>query len=822
MLSNYLIVALRNLLRQKVHSAINISGLAIGIAFCILSFLFVRHEWTYDSFHENADRIFLAYQLDREKSSGATPPVLAPTLQVHIPEIERIVRISDWQVGDGVPVHYGDRSHTLPGLRVDPGFLEMLSFPQVAGNPQSALQDIDAVVISRQMAHLFFAEEASLGRRIQVDVAGELQECVVTGVVDVPEMSSLQFDFLLPYREPLSGSTWASSNVKTLIQLPKHLPSAQIEQRFDAFFAHFFDVEKGQGRQQFGCSEERLRLLSLRDLHLNTVLRSWPDRRSYPVYSYVLSGIALAVLLVACVNFINLSLGLSSTRFREVGMRKVLGARRVHLVRQFWGEAVLMSLVTLILGIGLAELCLPVFERLIQRELSLDYASIWPALVGIAVAVSLVTGSYPSLVLSRFQPVEVMKGRQRLGGKSWLSRGLVVVQFALSIALIVVTLMMHWQLAHMRTMDLGFNAQQVVVIDPSGRGGGMDEPWGAGEEERKRIKEERRRLLEVYRQVGEQHPGIVSVSMASVSFGKGGYFGTSWWDKSLGQTTAALRTLTGVRNYVVDYDYLGTLEMELMAGRDFSPDFPTDEEESILVNEMLVRKIFDGSDPLGKEIPYSDREANLRGRIIGVVRDSHIKPLQQDLEPAVFKLRSGNGWLRYLLVRIRPDDIRGTMALLTETWQKVAPDRPFVYSFLDKDVERTFREDERWAKIIRYAALFAIFVACLGAFGLTSLAVARRTREIGIRKVMGASVPRIVALLSRELTWLVVVANVLAWPLAYVIMSEWLQNFAFRIDQGTGAFVLGGSLALAIVWLAMGLQAVKAALPNPVEALRYE
>jgi putative ABC transport system permease protein len=797
MFRNYLVVAWRNLVRNKLYSLINVLGLAIGIALCILSYLFVSREWSYDNFHEHRQRIYLL-RMDYQtagKPWASTPPVLAPTLREHFPELERVVRVYGWFIKDGTAVRYGDRLFNMSGLLVDPEFFEMFSFPQVSGNLKQALEDPNSVVITRDMAHRYFGEEDPLGKRLSIRVGDQLQDFAVTGVTDLPENSSIRFDFLLSHAVRRNyGEGWFQCNVYTFFQLRERMDPAGLEAKFVPFFEQFFSEQKRTGEEFFGDAMHRLKLLPFEDLYLNTVIGAWLTLQSDPVYSCVLSGIALAVLLIACVNFINLSLGLSATRRKEIGVRKVLGALRLQLAKQFWGEAVLLSLLALLLGVGLAELCLPLFNDLTQRDLRLDYGAIWPALIGIALVVGLVTGVYPALVLSRFQPVEVMKGTLRLGGRNWFSQTLVAVQFALSIVLIVATLLISRQLAFLRKMNLGFNAEQVMVID-------IGERHAEGG-----------RILAAYRQFAAQQPRILSLSMANMSFGTRDYFGTVLSEQA--------EPKTSILTYTVDYDYLKTLEMALIAGRDFSPDFPTDEKEALLVNESLV-EFLHLDDPVGKEIPF-DNDSIFWGRIIGVVRDSHVKPLHDRLGPALFRLRSGNGWLRYILVRIAAEDIPGTLASLKDTWYQTVPDQPFAFSFLDEDVDRTFREDERWMAITRYSALVAIFVACLGVFGLTSLTVARRTKEIGIRKVLGASVPSIVMLLSKEFTYLVLAANLIAWPLAWYAMNRWLQSFAYRIELGPEVFVLGGVLALLIAWLTVSCQAIRAARANPVEALRYE
>ena len=427
------------------------------------------------------------------------------------------------------------------------------------------------------------------------------------------------------------------------------------------------------------------------------------------------------------------------------------------------------------------------------------YGTIWLPMLALAALVGVVTGGFPGLILSRFDPVDVLKSRLRIGGPARFSRCLVVLQFVFSIILITVTLIMSRQMAHLRARDLGFNAEQVVAIDTGGYASGFSV-------------EEKGRVMSVYRQVADQYPDVVDVSAADMSFAPP-------------QVESRGVTYRGHREWIcyfrIDYDYVETLGVELVEGRDFSREHETDVEDALLVNEALVE--FMGWDSGIGKTPQALRpdSKDFDKTIVGVVKDFHFRPLHMPIQPAVFHLCPDRG-LRYNFVRIAPSDLPGTIALLRDRWNRAMPDRPFVYSFLDEDVERTFRESERWIMMTRYAALFAIFIACLGAFGLTSLAVARRTKEIGIRKVLGASASNIVLLLSKEFVKLVILANLIAWPIAYYAMNRWLQDFAYRIDLGVGMFVLGGVLALMIVLLTVSSQAMKAATANPVDALRYE
>jgi putative ABC transport system permease protein len=809
MLKNYLIVTWRNLVRHKTYSLINLLGLAIGIAFCILSFLFVRHEWSFDRFHEHVDRIFRVNRVtatsgDKE-INALTQVAVGPTLVEEFPEVVQAVR---FRLG-GTTVRHEERSFRARLLYADPGIFSMFSFPPVTGDLRSALQDKYSVVLSRETARKLFGDEDPLGKRIALGGHGKSADLTLTGVVEVPANSTLQFDLVVPleYWPDYSNfnreeKRWGSGEVETFVRLAAGTGPAALEARFPAFV----DVHLGEllssFRRYYSKYDLALGLQPFVELRYTPQVEFHSWILSDPAYSRILTIISLGVLLIACINFTNLSMSLATTRFKEVGMRKVLGATRQQLARQFWGEALLLSFLALFAGVTLAELFLPVFSNLVSVKLSLEYGSLWPALLSLALVVGLLTGSYPALVLSRFQPVEVMEGRQRLGGTSPFSRLLVVLQFAPAIVLIVAALLMSRQLDFVMTKNLGFNPDQTVIIDTY---------YGTGLENR--------HLHTVFHQLVQQHPDIVQVSTSSLSFGHSSGNGLEVPREGKPELPFQFNE--------VDYDFLETLGMQVKAGRGFSREFPGDAEGAVLINEKMAAEL-GWADPVGRVLGSQNLEKAKQGNralmrsIIGVVRDFHLFSLHQEVPPVAFGLTRGEILPPYIFVKIRPDNIPATLTLLKEAWQQAAPGLPFVYSFLDQDMERQYRTDQRWRTIVTYAALLAVFIACLGALGLASLAVARRTKEIGIRKVLGASVPSIVMLLSKEFTYLVLAANVIAWPLAWYALHRWLESFAYRIELGPGIFVLGGVLVLLIAWLTVSFQAIRAAMANPVEALRYE
>lgn len=801
MFRNYLTVAVRNLIRQRLYAAINTLGLAVGIAFCILALLFVRFEWSFDRFHENADRTFLVRydyeQRDGVKPGGTTSPVLAPSMKEDLPEVERIVRVYPFDIfTNQATLRVGDRYFVQSAVYAEDGFFRVFSFPLVSGRAESALEDARSVVLNSHVAKLIWGDEDPVGERIAVMDEEGFQDYVVAGVIDVPANSSIQFGLAISAsgslsREPYTGR-WGDTYVYTFLQVAGQREESSLRSKLPAFVEHRMPEEVREG----------LLLTGLSDIHLSNSFRYGLGPLSKPGYSYTLLGIAFAVLAIACANYTNLSIGLSSTRFREVGVRKVMGAARRDLVRQFWGESVLVTLVGLLAGVALAEACLPLFNQLIGQTLELDVGQHWWLLLILVISVGILAGSYPSLVLSRLDPVGILKGRPRVGGGRSMSRILVVVQFCVSIVLIASTIVMYRQMHLLRSADMGFDKEQVVVVDT-----GLEPELPS---------DVRDRLLGVYKKAAQERGQIIGAGIANMYFG-----GTLWGvNPKHGEERILFRT------FGVDDDFFGVLGVELAEGRFFSTDRPGDPSGSVMVNEAMVRRL--GLDsPVGGHLPFSRQmgqsSQNLRDDVIvGVVRDFNFQSLHHEVDPAVFHLRPTNGTLRFILVKIGPDDVKGTLALLKEIWEDAVTDRPFTYTFLDEDVNSVYRDDQRWSDIALYSAVLAIGLAALGAFGLTALSVARRAKEVGVRKVLGASAGSIVALFSRDFARLVGVATLIACPLAYFVLRDWLQGFAYRVSLGPGAFLMAGLLCLGIVLLAVGVQAAQASLADPAETLRYE
>ena len=807
MFNNYLKIALRNLWKQKIYAVINVVGLAVGIAFCALIFLYVRDEMTYDRFHEDADRIYRMHRVSfaADGSVRATDTSLpfptGPAMMADLPEIEQYVRFfrSDHFV------RQGEQAFEEEVLYTDPQFLSLFSFPLLQGDASTALANPNNVVITEEMAGKYFGDIDPMGQQLFLRISEEEYAFTVAGVAqEVPGNSSIQFEVLVPIQKLMETvgyfrermDSWQSSAFKTYVLLREGTSIDAARAKLPDFRTTYYPDEEADLRERGLWTGEGMPtsydLQPMTAIHLTPEIRSYSEASS-PMYSYILSAIALAVLLIACINFMTLSIGRSAKRAREIGVRKVVGANRMQVMLQFWGEALLMSLFALGVGLALAEFFLPVFNNLAAKTLHLDFirdAGLLAMLLGVTLVTGLIAGSYPALVLSGFQPVEALKNRLRLNGSNAFTQSLVVVQFALSVFLICGTLIMLSQLDYLRTKNLGFDKEHVVVIETSGTDGAL--------------------ALDRYRSELGSRNDIAGLTGVSYAFAKGVSRVGFEYEGALMQ----------VAEYIVESDYVDVLGMELVAGRNFDPRLATDSSQAIIVNETLVRD-FGWTDPIGQSLTGLTESSATDPIVIGVVKDFNFKSLHEQIEPMMLTLGPKRG-IRTILARIHPDNVPATLDVLRSTWQAIAPDVPFQYSFLDDDLDQQYRAEERWSQIVGYGAGFAILIACLGLFGLAALTVAGRTKEIGIRKVLGATLANIAVLLSKDFAKLVLIALVIAAPAAYFALRAWLDNFAYRIEISATIFLMAGSLALAIALATVSYHAIRAALADPVKSLRYE
>jgi len=809
MFNHYLKIALRNILKYKTYSVINVFGLALGVACCVLVFLFVQHEMSYDRFHENGAQIYRVNLSAKTPDGGhkikaGQPMPLAPALKTSFPEILNATRLS----AGSVVIHFGEESIKEQALYADADFFKMFSFPLVHGEAAAALANKNAIVLSSALAQKYFGDESALGRTLTLNFGDRMQDFIVSAVGQkIQSNSSIEFDLVLPYENSPDYAAlenlWTSWGAVTFIQTAAGVQPAELQNKFKEFvkshYGAMIQTWEILGWLAKGKEALQLELQPLTAVHLDTRVESGtvPMPTSSPTYSYILAGIGLIVLLIACINFMTLAIGRAASRTREVGMRKTLGALRSQLMKQFWGEAMLFSFFALLLGIALAEAFLPVFNGLANKSLAIDYAGDWriyAVFITLMIGIGLLAGGYPAIFLSRFQPMATLKNKFFLGGKNRLSQTLIVAQFSLSVLLVVCAVIMSNQLDLLKTHQPGFNEEQIVVVPTSARDA------------------EGEKLLQLYREKLAGQSRVLGVTGNSDGF----YKDTGWM--SFGGNDGATWQVNVMR---VDQDFIKTFGMEILQGRDFSRAITADANKSVIVNETLVKEL--GWKVSGGHIFSNFSTKGMKEpEVIGVIKDFNYASLHERVKPLVLLLDPSYAAIRYIYVKLAPGDFSEALALLQKNWREIAPNKPFDYYFLDADFDQRYREEERWAQIVMYAMLFAIVIACIGLFGLSALTVTKRTKEIGIRKVLGASIFSIVRLLTNEFVILIVLANLLAWPIAYFAMQQWLQDFAYRLDMTIWPFVLSGIFALGVALLTVSFQAIKAALANPVEALRYE
>ena len=800
MFTNYMKVAFRSIRKYKGYSFINIAGLAIGMTICVLIMLWVLDELSYDRFHDNADRI---YRLCMDADLGTplrvpvTPTPVGPALVEEFPEVINAVRIGR---PGRVPVTIDERQFQEDDVGyADNSFFEIFSFPFISGDPKSALETANTVVITEEMADKYFGNDDPLGKILKI---GGETDYTVTGVLEnSPGNSHLRFNMLRSFETLISQNrqameNWLSVQYYNYVLLIENCDIQNLEEKFPTVI----DQNMGPILNAIG-GKLRLFLQPLTRIRLHSDFERDISSSGDIAYVYLFSGIALFVLLIACFNFINLATARSTTRAMEVGMRKTFGAVRRRLLGQFLGESIFYSLISMILACILLLLSLPFFNNLVDKELSFNILKMpWllPGLFSLALFVGLIAGSYPAFLLSSFQPVRVLKGSMKTGSSKSLFRSvLVVLQFIISITLIIGTLTIYNQIHYMKNTNLGFNKEQVLVLP--------------------RMNDTMRQSYSFIQNELKNIPGVIDVTTSSMVPGRGimkSVFFPEGFAEDQPQTMDYL---------IVDHHFLSTMGIEMTAGRNFSDKFATDTSESVIINETAARK-FGWEDAIGKRfisrpIPGSDNQLADQN-VIGVVRDFHIASLRQQIEPLI--IFYDLNFPRVISLRITPDNISQTMERLEEKWKEIDPNRPFNYIFLDETFDSQYRAEERVGNFALYFSLLAIFIGCLGLFGLSSFTAERRTKEIGIRKVLGASVSGIVRLLSKEFLLLVAIANLISWPIAYYAMNRWLENYAYRIGLGWGLFALAAILALFIALLTVSFQAIKAALANPVEAIKYE
>jgi putative ABC transport system permease protein len=804
MLRNYIKIATRNLVKNRVYSAINIGGLALGIACCLLISLYVYDEFSYDRFNANYNHIYRIVERQKQPEGifdvAVTPGPLAAALEKDFPEVQRTTRVGQWNGILSQGRHLIEPEHFLI---VDPGFFSLFTYPLVLGDTNTIFRAPNEVIFSETAAERFFGadwrQQNILGQSIKFNNDQVLK---LVGIArNPPVQSHIQFDVLIPFkwleRNDEWSMKWNSNSYHTYVQLrpdPSGEPTSPTA---------FGNKIREQLKRYNSGNETPLLLQPLSDIYLYSKFAFQTDygKRSDVAYIRIFVSVGLIVLLIAVINFINLATARASKRAKEVGVRKSVGAKRSSLVAQFLSEALLMTTLAMLVSLLLAELLLPLFNNLAQKSMSIPYQmpTFWLAVVGLTGVVSLLTGLYPAFFLSSFRPVSVLKTgiighfSSARTGRSF-RQSLVVGQFVLSIALAISTVVIYRQLAYLQSTKLGFDKSQLLHV---------------------RLKGDLRQNALRFKTAVVQLPGVAQASMTTSNLVDMNNSTTIEWE---GQTPKDEFLITQMN---VDADFVKTTGMSMAAGRNFSAQITSDTLSKLgtyLINETAAKRMgWTPTSALGKKVKFWGTD----GTIIGVVKDFHFRPLRVSIEPFIFRFRPKDFYFT-LLVKTKPNLVARTLADVSSVYKKLEPGSPLSYGFVDQDLDRQYQSEQRIGQIILCFAILTILVSCLGLFGLTAFTAEQRTKEIGIRKVLGASVASIVTLLSKDFLKLVLLALVIASPIAWYAMNRWLQSFAYKTEFEWWMPTLAGLIAVCIALLTISFQSIKAALTNPVKSLRNE
>jgi len=788
MLKNYLKIAIRNISKNKLYSFINIAGLSIGMACFILIMMWVQDELSYELYNRNADRIFrVIWDIDGFQIA-ATPGPFANWLKETIPGIQEATRVNH----TGRKLEYKDKRLDAAVRYIEPRFFDIFPFQFREGDPKTALSDVGSIIITQSAAQKLFGTEDPIGKTILQ--GGDVRPLKVTGVVnDIPRLTHeylrqsdcfLSLELLRASRNP---DSWEDAqDYKTYVFLNNGASYQAVSENINTEFKQLLEKNNPEAAH----SNMKFFLQPLLAIHLHSDFK-FENREGDIQYVVFFTLIAVFILITACINFMNLATARSIQRTKEVGLRKVVGASRFQLMKQFLGESILISAIAFTFALVIVELFLPRFNALTGKPLSVDFSNmtVLGGFICLLLVTGIVSGIYPALFLSSFTPIKILKGQIPAGGHTRSSvarRLLVIVQFTISIVLIIGTIIIYQQLDYMKNKDLGFDKENLIYLKTEDFSGKYDA-----------IKNE---LL--------QHPEITGVSASGdMVLTIGDNTGANWEGKEKNAKYISFPSL------FITEDFLQTFRLQLAEGRFFSKQFPADKTNAFVLNEAAV-KAMRIKDPIGKKFNAWGKE----GTIIGVVKDFNFRSLHSEVEPLILSLYG----FRHLYVRMNSNDIGKTIETVKQIYHKHYPEHEFEVHFFDEEIDNLYQSERRMGSIFAYFSILAIFIACLGLFGLVSFVSENKTKEIGIRKVLGASFADVVSILTRDITMWALLANIVAWPVAYVAMNRWLQNFAYRMEIRWWVFLLAGGLTLLIALLTVCYEAVKAATANPVESLRYE
>lgn len=794
--------------KNKVYGVINVVGLSIAFGVCLLLFITAAHEFSYDGFHAGKDNIYRLYlqknHASKVEKQGFLAAPMAPALLMEYKDIKRLVRMNR---GDCV-IRYREKELAEQIKFVDSSFFQFFSFPLIQGKPESILRSLNEVVLTESMARNVFGSEPPVGKQVQLKIGEQWQNYTVSGIAaDSPDNSSIQF-FVLVRFENNPGyqdikDTWNNSFLRVYVQLTDDADAAGFEKKLQPFTRKYF-ADQIQGLKSEGASpDERgevlsTRLLPLSKLHFDSEAGGDSIPAINRTFPYMLLLVSLFILLIAVINFVNLSIARSLTRAREVGMRKVLGAGKAQVMGQFWGEALIICSAALLAGTCVAFSLLPAYKALYGSSLSLRVLGD-PLLIALMILgfllITLIAGGYPAWLITRFNTIEVLKGKIQVNRKNSLQDLLVTIQFAVATLLIGCTLIALRQIDYLRNKPLGFEEQHVVSIPVSKELDGS-------------------KTLETFRQRLRQNVRVLSVSGAGDNLGAGldgpsmhALVGFDY--KGRGVLAHWLR---------IDYDYLKTLDIQLLEGRDFAPNRPADITNSVIINEAMAKQLGENK-AAGALLQVNDEEPPMQ--VIGVIKDFHFQSLRSSIEPLILHVNPAEG-INYLFVKVAPSNLPATVDLLKNTWNEIAPNAEFKASFLDENTDRQYQREERLSNIFLSSAVLAIFISCIGLFAMTVIIMAQRTKEVGIRKLHGATLPHLVLLLSKNFLRYIGIAFIIATPVTWYAMNYWLTDFIYRIQISIWLLIVAGLLVMIIAVLTMSSQVIRAALAKPIDALRND
>ncbi len=799
MFQNYLKTAIRNLLRNPVYSFINVSGLSLGLACAMLIILYLKDEVSYDRFQANANQIYRVFvqatmsngpEGTQTQGMGITGYFQGPHFAAKIPEIKSFVRVQS----GAADMKTGSEVKYQAVQFVDSNFFSVFSFPMISGNPKTCLLQPDAMVISEDMAKKQFGNSDPMGKIIMLKSGGKFVPHTVTGVTRrCPQNSSIKFDILLPVNEPAdweqNNQNWFNFFLNTYVLLNPQADVKKVESEMTKVYKQDAATIIKMFEEQAKMKDPTLyKLEPFLDIHLNKeVSQDDIAGASDPMYSYILSGIVFFILLIACINFVNLSVARSIKRGKEVGIRKVVGGNRKQFIIQFLGESFILCLIAFVLALLLVETLLPLFNRLSNKALSLSYlidAKLVAGYVALFLITGLLAGFYPALVLSKYDPVKTLYGRFKLSGKNYLQKSLVVLQFTLASFLILATFTTYFQFHYLTTEKLGYDDSNLVLVN------------------KLNMKPGESRLL---KQELMKSPFILGVAPKDNGFSFNG--GKINGDKGI-----------GFANLTIDESYLPVLKIPIVQGRNFSADHPADSSRSIIVNETFAKEA-GWKNPIGQLLGYDNDQ---KYQVVGVVKDYHFRSLNFKIEPEVFFMGTQSNNYGMLYIKIKPNSESASLSYIEKTFKSLFPLNPYSYEFKNDENLKNYEADARWKQIMLFGAILTIFISCIGLFGLSVLSAEKRTKEIGIRKVLGASVNNIITIISTDFLKLVIISLMIAIPIAWFASKKWLDNYPYRITLSWWMFAIVCGLVVVIALTTVCFQAVRAAMANPARSLRTE